>query len=125
VHPLHKQALDDILGDIGDPRERQRITGVFSAAAASPGTAVYLRHERQEGWSGYLPIYVLCCLVCKRTTSTYPSHSASRPRIVCGSCRHYVHLEKEEQLSLVMLRAGFWAVTAASVLILLMKCSGC
>lgn len=50
------------------------------------GKAVYVRHERKEGWSAALPIYVIWCEACQTYTE---SHLAGYGRITCSGCRRH------------------------------------
>lgn len=56
------------------------------ARARRHGKAVYVRHERKEGWSTALPIYVIWCEECQTYTE---SHLAGYGRITCSSCRRH------------------------------------
>lgn len=54
--------------------------------AARTGKAVYLRHERKEGWRAALPVYVIWCDSCRTYTE---SHLAGYGRITCKGCRRH------------------------------------
>ncbi len=64
--------------------EQRRHPTRFSLARAL-GRPMYLRQDRQPGWSGNLPIYVRWCAKCERYSVSHPAGYAER--IHCGRCR--------------------------------------
>ena len=59
-------------------------------AREKPGKAVFACFERKQGWKAALPIYVLWCSRCKRSTETHP---AGYGRITCDTCRYTARVQ--------------------------------
>ena len=53
------------------------------------GRKHYLRHERREGWTGDLPIYLFWCGKCKRISLDYPHGLIQNRYLTCQNqnCR--------------------------------------
>jgi hypothetical protein len=67
--------------------EKQRHCAQFEEARHKPGTPIYLRHERRDGWSEALPIYAFYCRFCEAHSVNFPAGRYAKVR--CDLCRHY------------------------------------
>ncbi len=51
------------------------------------GKKIYVRHEKREGWTAQLPIYLFWCPACEHWALDYPHGHIDRQYLTCSCCK--------------------------------------